>query len=149
MNADKWKSDGLCSETYNGYIQERTLAGARIPNKSNGGCPTVQHMHLDAKGVDYVFANCRHCMNHNFTGGFKTGMDPGVMVDDLDSPRLGRCGCVCCTKCVLVVMSTNRGWGEWVSCPACGHAKFQHSKEIFWIMNAQTFNNLPESLGCP
>ena len=140
MTEERWKSAALSSTTYHGYIQEQTKDGKRIETKT--GKPTVEHMQFDGKGVEFVFANCRHCTEKDFTSSFKSGADPGIKVDDPDTPCLGRCGCVRCTKCYLVSESTNRGWNSWVACPACGFKKSQHKNEIFWIVNNKFYERM-------
>jgi hypothetical protein len=140
MTKEWWEKEQLSSETYLGYIKEKTDRGVRIMGV--GGRPTIDQMHMDEAGVDFVFANCQHCTRQDFTGNFKSGMDPGIAVDDPDTPRLGRCGCVCCTRCVLVSESTNRGWNKWIACPACGYKKSQYEDEIFWIVNADFFDRI-------
>jgi hypothetical protein len=135
MNQKVWDEKKLSFATFYGYIHEETLRGKRIPNHNNSGRPTIKNIHFDQVGVEYVFANCRHCLRKDFTGSFNTGVDPGVNEYDNNTARLGRCGCVCCTRCVLVSESTNKGWTEWISCPACGSV-FQNENEIFWIVGS-------------
>lgn len=140
MTKEWWDEKQLSYETYLGYIQEKTERGVRIIER--GGRPTIDRMHLDDAGVNFVFANCLHCTRQDFTGNFKSGMDPGIKENDPNTPRLGRCGCVCCTRCVLVSERTNRGWDGWIACPACGYKKSQHQDEIFWIVNAEFFDRM-------
>jgi hypothetical protein len=142
MSQETWKIKQLASATFHGYIQEKTVNGARIENVTNGNRPTVDGMHFDAEGVDYVFANCRKCTLKNFTGNYKTGMDPGVKADDPDTPRLGRCGCVCCTECYLVSKSMNQNGNDWIACPACHFEKAQNKNEIFWILNGSFYERI-------
>jgi hypothetical protein len=146
MTERQWTVNNLSCETFHGYIQEKTKSGKRIPNEENHGRPTVGRMHFDGEGVKYVFANCRKCMNKNFSGNCKSGMDIGVQVTDPSTARLGRCGCVCCTECFLESRQADADNKEWVACPACGYQKAQHKNEIFWIVNKEYLMRMED--GC-
>ena len=138
MTKEIWKARNCSFGKFCGYVQEKTNSGERIENKVNQGRATVESIHCDAVGIDFVFANCRSCLRKNFTGEFKTGVDPGVQIDDPDTARLGRCGCVCCTECILAM----RQEGDWIGCPACGCKNSQHKHEIFWIVNHHSLGRM-------
>jgi hypothetical protein len=134
MTKEIWNAKGCSFGKFYGYIKEKTTGGKRIWTSATDGHPTIAIFHADYTGVDFVFANCRSCLGKDFSGEYKTGADEGMDIDDPNTPRLGRCGCVCCTECVLR-MPEEEGW---VGCPACGSAKFQHKNEIFWIINIRS-----------
>jgi hypothetical protein len=138
MTKEIWKQRKCCFGKFYGYVLEKTNGGQRIENKANHGRATIDSIHFDAVGIDFVFANCRNCLSQKFTGDYKTGVDPGVDIKDPNTARFGRCGCVCCTECVLQM----RQEGSWIGCPACGCKNAQHKNEIFWIVNQESLSRM-------
>ena len=138
MTKEIWNERNCSFGKFHGYIQEKTDEGKRIANRDNRGRATVDSIHCDVLGMDFIFANCRNCLRKDFTGNYKTGVDNGVNINDPNTARLGRCGCVCCTECVL----TMKQEGNWIGCPACGSKHAQHKNEIFWIVNRESLGRM-------
>ncbi len=140
MTEKRLIEQGLSVTKFYGYCLEDAPNGIRKPNDENYGRPTIKHIHFDGNGVDYVFSNCMCCHRKDFSGDYKTPADGEVPVTYKDSPRLGRCGCVVCTECVLKVGLEYDNDDEWIRCPSptCMDdlaGTSHHRDEIIWIMN--------------
>jgi hypothetical protein len=150
MTKERWIRKGLSSTKFHGYALEDAPNGIQKPNMANFGQPTIKHMHFDGNGVDFVFSNCLSCCKKDFLAPSKAPINGKVPMEYKDAPRLGRCGCVVCTKCYLAKKLGCKENDEWIPCPSpsCNDQEWAHSHhrdEVIWIMNEAVIESLSPS----
>jgi hypothetical protein len=114
MTQEHWILEGLSSTKFYGYCLEDVPKGIRKANMDNFGRPTIKHMHFDGNGVHYVFSNCLCCSKKYFSGQYMTPSNGQAPIEYKDLPRLGRCGCVVCTKYHLAVKQEYDDDDKWI-----------------------------------
>jgi hypothetical protein len=119
----------------------------RQPHPVTGRPGHILLMHFDMIGKQFVFANCLSCKEQKFDAP-TVPFPLDYPIDGPNQPRLGKCGCVVCNKCVRNNISPNVGKSTnpnkgWIACPYyCNMIRSHHTDIHAWIITPSMLENI-------
>ena len=146
VSKEEWDQKGYSSTKFVALVIESGPGFVRRTNPLTGRPGNILLMHFDMMGKEYVFANCLSCRDQQF-GDPKFPFPIDCPIDGPNQPRLGKCGCVVCNRCVRnniphnVNESSNPNKG-WIGCPYCKATRSHCTDVHAWIVTPNMLGNI-------
>jgi hypothetical protein len=142
MTPSEWRHFDCRIYTCRNIIWEYTPGGSRAAESELGSHVNFEHMHMIGDSTySHRFGSCMSCWKskaRRFDDADITPFPSQVGIDNPNLPRLGRCGCTICNKCVMQ-LEKRCGDLDAFSCPYCGNLKCFFKEIKIWSIGHEVF----------
>jgi hypothetical protein len=139
IGKEDYRRFNACDTKYVEIIWEFTPNGYALHDRM-----VLQLTMKEREATYWSFGSCNACWKQkrrDFSNNAITRHPLRVQADNPSLPRLGRCGCVVCNKCVMEIeMHENNRDKMDVHCPYCGNEDCFSKHMRIWVVSNEVSN---------